>query len=500
MINKTKIYLSKNYFILIIFILAIFLRVFHFGTIPGGLTTDEAMTGYNAWTLANFQTDMWGHHYPFYLKAWGSGMNALYEYLMLPILKIWTLNIYSERAVSLITSLILLPIFYLFLKKIWNQKVATTGLLLLAINPWAIMIARQGLESNILPCILLIAFTCFVYQHYYWAAAFFALSIYAYSSVLLALPLILGVLYLWSLYQQQMTWFQAFKSAGIFLLIALPMILWFAVNSFNMSAFDLGFFSVERFTMIRKTLGGNPAQNWLLLGTQFDGLWQNATPISAITYIVNLFFAFIGLLMAVKMRQWVLGAWGSGIIALTFSVQGNINRYNLAWLAILALTALGLSKTWQWLSQHSNWLFQWLKILIIVILTLPNLLFLKQYFTTFNNTPAIQKVYNQGFEAALHKAKQQHGPINIIQPGNQRYSLVLFYDRPTPKEFISTVKFAPEKHEFLHITQFTNYTFTKQPIINQQTTVITPNYAHLKLSNEHYTSNKFGIYTVYQPK
>lgn len=493
-ISKTTIYCG------LIFILGSLLRVVQFGQIPAGVTTDEAMTGYNAWTLAHYQTDMWGNHYPWYLKAWGSGMNALHEYLILPLVKFWDLNIYTERSVALVAGLLLLPLFYYFLKQLWNQKVAVIGLTLLAFNPWAVLIARQGLESNLLPFVILIAFTLFATRHFRLAAAVFACSIYAYSSVLLTLPVILGILYLSALYQKQITWRQIFEAAFCFLIIALPMLLWFAVNLFHLPPFDLGFFSVEKFTMLRQTLGNSFGQNWLVLLTQFDGLLQNATPFSALGYTLSLIFAGLGLIQVLRERNWVILAWLSGVLVLTFTVQGNINRYNLAWLPILALTALGLVQFIQALQDCQLWQQIVFSAIVACMFILPTGAFFYQYFTTFNSLPKIQRVYNQGFEAALKKAKQQQRPINIIQPGNQRYSLTLFYDRPTPHDFLKTLQVESGQHEFIRVKHFTNYTFTKQPVHNHQSVIIAPDYAHVCLPQDQYTHQQFGIYTVFFPK
>ncbi|AVH75876.1 hypothetical protein [Weissella koreensis] len=498
--NVVFSWIIRNYYQIIISLVGIFLRMFKFGSIPNGITTDEAMTGYNAWTLLHYHTDMWGYHYPFYLKAWGSGMNALYEYLLIPIIKIWGLNIYTERSISLILGILLLPLFYLFLKKIWNKQVACIGLTLLSINPWAIMIARQGLESNILPFTILISFTLFANKYYRWAAAFFAISIYAYSSVLLALPIMIFILYVWALYKHQITLRMAFESFGVFLVVSLPMLLWVAVNIFNIKSFDIGVFSVEKFTMIRQTIGGDLKSNVTLLLTQFDGLMQNGTKISSYIYIILLIFAFIGLIQSIICRKIIILAWLSGIISLIFLVQGNVNRYNLSWLLVLMLSSIGL---WNLLIVFINRSLRqrvFLYLLLIIILIIPHCIFLNSYFRLFNSLPAIQDVYNQGFEQSLNRAKKENKSINIVQPANQRYSLVLFYDRPTPQNFMKTVQVEQGEFEFTPVTKFTNYTFTVVPVKNNNTVVIAPTYVDLENSEKEYDKQSFGIYTVYIPR
>ena len=72
---------SYKYFPLILLMLGILVRVIWFGAVPGGVNVDEAFSGYEAFSLANFGKDSWEYSFPVYLKAWGSVMNCLQTYL-----------------------------------------------------------------------------------------------------------------------------------------------------------------------------------------------------------------------------------------------------------------------------------------------------------------------------------------------------------------------------------------------------------------------------------
>lgn len=66
---------------IILFVLfAIFIRAYHFGSVPIGLNQDEASTGVDAYMLARYGTDRHGTPNPAALIAWGSGMYALAAY------------------------------------------------------------------------------------------------------------------------------------------------------------------------------------------------------------------------------------------------------------------------------------------------------------------------------------------------------------------------------------------------------------------------------------
>ena len=88
----------------LILAIGIFARVFRFGLVPGGINQDEAFAGYEAWALLNYGIDTAGYHNPVYLTAWGSGMNALESYLMMPFIALFGLKVWVIRLPQLIVS------------------------------------------------------------------------------------------------------------------------------------------------------------------------------------------------------------------------------------------------------------------------------------------------------------------------------------------------------------------------------------------------------------
>ena len=145
--SKIKLYQrSFRIILLLILILAIFLRVYRYGT-SMGVNADEAMGGYNAWCLAHYGVSMWLHSYPVYLIAWGSGMNILYPLLTIPLIKLCGLSIFTYRL-----PLVFLSIMALFIVTyvLINYKMAPQRLLiliaLLALSPVTIINNRWLLK------------------------------------------------------------------------------------------------------------------------------------------------------------------------------------------------------------------------------------------------------------------------------------------------------------------------------------------------------------------
>lgn len=101
---RTKITLG------IIMLLVVIVRVYRFWSTMG-LDVDEAMGGYNAWSISKYGVDMTLKHMPVYFYAWGSGMNALYLYITVPFIKMFGLSVFSYRLPMVVISI--LAAFYL---------------------------------------------------------------------------------------------------------------------------------------------------------------------------------------------------------------------------------------------------------------------------------------------------------------------------------------------------------------------------------------------------
>lgn len=85
-----------KYKVHILILVGILLRVLFYTYVPGGNNHDECFAGYEAWNIMTTGHDSWGHYMPMYLVAWGSGMNALNSYLMIPFIALFGLKIWVD--------------------------------------------------------------------------------------------------------------------------------------------------------------------------------------------------------------------------------------------------------------------------------------------------------------------------------------------------------------------------------------------------------------------
>ena len=195
-----KMYKKKIYYLLLLFacIIAVFIRVYQFGSVPGGMNQDGAMAAVDAKALADYGTDRLGMRFPVHLTAWGFGqMSALLSYLMIPSIKLFGLSVIASRLPVLLISLASLGLLYLFSADFGGKDTALIVLCLAAINPWHIIQSRWAIDCNLFPHFLLAGF-CFLSRGVsrkpgwlFLSMVFFALSMYCYGISVYTVPLIL---------------------------------------------------------------------------------------------------------------------------------------------------------------------------------------------------------------------------------------------------------------------------------------------------------------------
>lgn len=193
---KTKIVL------LIIFILAIFLRFWQLGENPPSLTWDEAAWGYNAYSLGIDGKDEFGRFLPLnYLESFGDFKPTMYAYLDVIPVKVFGLTEFATRFPSAFFGVLTVLITYFLTKRIfWNSKskevYALFSALFLAISPWHIMLSRAAFEANVATFFIVGGVWLFLkgIQENKWyvvvSIVFFIFSIYSFNSARIVAPLL----------------------------------------------------------------------------------------------------------------------------------------------------------------------------------------------------------------------------------------------------------------------------------------------------------------------
>jgi 4-amino-4-deoxy-L-arabinose transferase-like glycosyltransferase len=187
----------KGKLIFIVLVVAFLFRFVSVSNFPIGLNADEASFGYDAYSILKTGRDQWGNFMPIVLKSFGDNKSPVYAYLTIPSVAVFGLNIFAIRLPSVIIGTLAVFAVYLLVKKL--SKSETIGLvsaILLAINPWGIMLSRGAAEANLITFFLPLGIYYFLTglekpKYFTWAALILGLNLFTYHSAKLITPIVL---------------------------------------------------------------------------------------------------------------------------------------------------------------------------------------------------------------------------------------------------------------------------------------------------------------------
>jgi 4-amino-4-deoxy-L-arabinose transferase-like glycosyltransferase len=140
----------KNYGLIAIIVLALFLRVFGIEKSPPSLNWDEASLGYNAYSILKTGKDEFGKDLPLFLRSFDDYKPALYSYLSIPFINKFDLNTASVRMLSVISGTAIVIFTYLICQELFSNKIISLlASLFLSVEPWAIHFSRIAFEANL---------------------------------------------------------------------------------------------------------------------------------------------------------------------------------------------------------------------------------------------------------------------------------------------------------------------------------------------------------------
>lgn len=135
--------------LILIVILAAFLRIYNLDTVPPSLSWDETAVGYNAFTIANYGKDEYGNFLPAYFRSFGEDKQPIHIYITAIFVKFLGLNEFSVRLPAAIFGLLnIVIIFYLVREIFKNETAAILSSFFLAISPQNIFFSRFNHEAN----------------------------------------------------------------------------------------------------------------------------------------------------------------------------------------------------------------------------------------------------------------------------------------------------------------------------------------------------------------
>ena len=462
---------------LAIFAIGIFVRAWHFGAVPGGLNQDEAFAGYEAWSLLNYGIDSAGYHFPVYLTAWVSGMNALNSYLMMPFIAMFGLEVWVIRLPQLIVACLTLPAVYGVVRRISEGGgIALTAMFLLAICPWHIMLARWGLESNLTPGFLVFGLYFFLRaleneRFLMLSAAMYGLSLYCYATVWPFVPLIIVLQCVHAIRMKKFEFNACFVAALLILAVfALPLLLFLAVNYGLIDEVSLPFLSIPKLLYMRSSeisfshIFENLTNAMKMLITQSDGNPWNCAGIFGQLYPISIIFALAGLVFCItryakalkektfSAEVFVLIQFFAALL-LTALINVNVNRANIIFIPLVMLAAYGIVSIAGLLRQ--KFARKVVRCAICASYVVFFIFFTAYYFSTYSTQ--ISYYFGEGTGEAVDAALDTTEKIYVSD--DIYYPVVLFYSKMPTDEFRASVEYVSYPAAYLEAKSFGRFEF-----------------------------------------
>lgn len=425
----------------ILLFLAFAVRIWQFGSIPGGMNQDGAMAAVDAKALADYASDRYGTYMPAHFTAWGYGqMSVLLSYLMVPFIKIFGLTTVTARLPILLASIGGIVAAYFLFRRIFGIRAAQIVMAFLILNPWHYMQSRWALDCNMLPHMFIIGLFFLLKgldekkRYLYISMLFFALCMYSYGIAFYTVPVFLLVFCVYVLIKKLIRVREALISVGVYFLISWPIYLTMFINTAGMETIKTPFVTIPFFPdSVRSqdilffvdNKGEQLISNIKSLVHIFiegDTLpWNTITGFGTI-FLCFVPFIFLGMYYVchimhretdVKRKAGLLGLllfFGIGILAGLITSNVNVNRINIILYPMILFASVGIYFVYLNIKRPS--------FSLGAVYLLMGCLFIHSYFTDYAEN--IRYIFMDGFiQSVQDVSKHSSCDMYCITPDSQ---------------------------------------------------------------------------------
>ncbi len=202
-------FLKSHKTLVIIFALALGVRLILLDRFPIGFHVDEAKVGWNAFSILKTGKDDLGNKFALYYNTFGDYRPTGIFYITIPSILLFGLNIFAVRFPSAIFgALTVFPVYFLSLHffNLYKQKKNTTAALFsalfIALSPWHLFVSRatsEGIISLFFALCALLLFIQFLHsnkkQYFATGISLSLISMLFYHAVRPLMPLLLFAVY-----------------------------------------------------------------------------------------------------------------------------------------------------------------------------------------------------------------------------------------------------------------------------------------------------------------
>lgn len=499
----------KNLLLILIVVVAIFLRFWHLGSNPPSLTWDEAAWGYNAYSLGIDGKDEFGKFLPItYLESFGDFKPPVYAYLSILPVKLFGLTEFSTRFASAFFGVLMVLLTFFLVRKIFSSFdekfkviVALLSSLLLAISPWHILLSRAAFEANVATFFIVCGVYLFLLAlERSWMLPVsifsFVLSMYTFNTARIVVPLlVLGLFIVNAKFMFFKMKLQLFISIIFGAIIFIPLFLFLLTPQAKLRFQEVNIFSdisvINRTNQEIRNDNNSPISKILHnrrlaygveyvkhyfdnLNPQFLFIKGDGNPKFSIQdvgqmYIWEIPFFLAGIFLLFRKKEgnwWIIPYWL--VIGILPAASARETPHALRIETVLPtfqiITAYGLYYIF------ANFKFK-LKnidiknpaIILLVLIAVFNFLYFYHNYSA-NYPREFSGEWQYGYKDVLsyvEKNEANYDRIVFTEALGRPYIYALFYTKYSPQKFRKEADVTREALGFVHVNKFSKLTFSK---------------------------------------
>lgn len=456
-------------------LIAILIRVWKFGEVPGGFNQDGVMASVDAKALAEYGTDRYGMRLPVHLTAWGYGqMSALLSYLMVPFIRLFGFSPLVLRLPQLLASIAGLVCLYFLIKDVFGKDMALIVFLFAAINPWHILQSRWTLDCNLYPHFFVFGIYFFnkgLKKKYFLSVSmfFFGLCMYCYGISIYTMPLFLLMACVYLIATKRIHILDALLPAVVYLVTGGPFILVMMINFFKWDTIETPLFTLPYFPdsvrsndilFFSENVGSQLIENFKSLMNvtllQVKDLPWNDIEGFGTMYLFSMPFVILGIIfLFVKFRKnpgamFIFFFLLTGVLCGLLTNGVNVNRINIIYYPIIIMAGIGI--------YEGITLFKISKPCVAAVYLVAFALLANIYFTTY--ATEIRWYFHGDFGDALDAVQED---------GIDKYYITNYYNSADLTQILILFHHCIDSRYFQGVTEEGGLPFTqKYTIINTE--------------------------------
>lgn len=464
-----RILISQWFFPAVILLAGALIRLVYLGSMPGGFHQDEAFVALNAYDIYREGRDSAGLYMPVYMSSWGDGQSAMYIWLLsfLMFLTGGRWNIYLCRFPQALVAIFTIWAVYRLMSRMFNRTAGLWSMFLLTICPWHIMMSRWGLDANLAPGFLIFGLLFFIkaldnQRFLLLSAAFYGMSLYCYAVIWPIVPILIILQSLYGLYYKKIRWnTYTLLSAGILLLLALPLLIFVLVNKNILPEFSSTFMTIPKTASFRSgemsfhltdIINNFKTAARLFLkqdtGSVYDvlmpwGLFYDIGRIMIVFGAVLLFYRTVVSIIKKKFvwEYFIFANVLCGVINCLY-VMAKLHQINSLFIPLVLCEAYGIWQIADWIIKRKKAVGQFLTTAVIVFYSICFLLFQRDYYTKYREvTEAYFAAGVQESVAYAVKTGKELGITTISAEKAAQWPRLLLFTGTLPSEYLEHVEY-----------------------------------------------------------